>query len=195
MNKKIIIVMIVFAVLILIAFLILWLLGFWQKPTNTNLNTNKAANANLVVNTQVNMNANVEPVKSEDKVKAELSRIANSFVERFGSYSNQSNFENVSSIRVYMTENMKKWSDDFVKAYRQNNPDTSIYFGITTKAISTKLTGFSDKEAAFTITTQRKESTGTTDNARVYYQDISVKFAKEQGVWKVNEAKWQEAKT
>lgn len=195
MNKKIIIVIIVFAVLILIAFFILWLLGFWQKPTNTNLNTNKTANVNLVVNTQVNNNVNAVSVTSDDKVKAELSRIANSFVERFGSYSNQSNFENVDSLRVYMTDAMTKWSDDFVKAYRKNNPDTSIYFGITTKAISTKLTNFSDKEADFTITTQRKESTGTTDNAKVYYQDISVKFAKEQGVWKVNEAQWQGVKS
>ena len=143
----------------------------------------------------VHVEAEINPTESEDKVKAELSRIATSFVERFGSYSNQSNFENVDSLRVYMTDGMEKWSDDFVKSYRQNNPETSIYYGITTKAISTKLAGFSDKEAAFTITTQRKESTGTTDNSRIYYQDISLKFAKEQGVWKVNEAKWQETKS
>lgn len=192
MNRKFITIIIIVAFILVAVILLIWLLTSQRPPANVNQNqnVNKVANVNLV-NVQVNKNVNRPQVKEEDKIKSELSRIASSFAERFGSYSNQSDFENIKSLQVYMTENMKKWSEQFIKSSQKASSDTSIYYGITTKTISNNLASLSDKEATFTITTQRKEATGTTDNARIYYQDILIKFAKEQGVWKVSEAKWQ----
>lgn len=195
MNRKVLIIAIIIVALLLVALAIILMFFLPKKtPANLNGNVNAAVNVNKVVNVPLNVNVVKPQVKQEDQTKSELSRIATSFAERYGSYSNQSNFENITSLQVYMTDSMKNWSSQFIKSNKQNALASAIYYGITTKAISTKLDNFTDKEADFTITTQRKEATGTTDNAKIYYQDISIKFAKEQGVWKVEEAEWQEAK-
>jgi len=195
MNRKTLIIATVVAALVLVALAIV-LMFFLPKKQAANLNENVSnAKVNKPVNVPLNVNVIKPQVKQEDQAQSELSRIATSFAERYGSYSNQSNFENVTSLQVYMTDSMKKWSNQFVKSNQQNALASAIYYGITTKAISTKLDSFTDQEADFTITTQRKEATGTTDNAKIYYQDISIKFAKEQNLWKVEEAKWLEVKS
>ena len=65
---------------------------------------------------------------------------------------------------------------------------------MTTKAVSGKVKQFDDDlgKAEITVSTQRRMSTGSMSNAVSYSQDITIKFIKESGVWKVDSAYWQD---
>lgn len=194
------------AIVVLMAGALLYLR--YRTSSNANeSNTNAAANTNtptntqpVVVNTNTNTapvntntaNTNIQPVTTEFS-EASLKSIARSFAERFGTYSNQSNFENIEHLLPYMTERMKKWANTYLDDKRTNPVYAGIYHGITTKSLSIETVSYdtSAGTAEFMIKTQRRESTGSTSNSQLTYQDVQIKFRREQGVWKVDEAWWK----
>lgn len=137
-------------------------------------------------------------IKADDKItsdKGDLARIATSFTERFGTYSNQSNFSNIASLKIFMSQEMKKWSDQYIANQKKNNHDTAIYYGITTKAATTEIQDYDDDlgTANILVITRRREATGTTNNlSNVFTQNAQIDFIKENGSWKVNKASWME---
>ena len=161
--------------------------------TNQNQNTNTTViqNTNTVIN--INSNTNTAVSDPDTKTKNELRNLAMNFAEVWGSYSNQSDFENITDLKTLMTSKMSEWADSYQKNAKKNQPTSQIYYGITTKAISTALNSFNDSkgQAEFTVTCQRQESTGTVANSKIFYQDIIINFAKESKVWKVAGAYWQ----
>lgn len=135
-----------------------------------------------------------KPITQRAVSQKDLERIAASFAERFGSYSNQSNFRNLTDLKIYMSARMKSWVDNYVKTARAKGSTTDIYYGITTKAMTQEVKSFDDDlgEAEILVKTQRREAIGTTANASTFYQDILVNFIKEKGMWKVDNAYWQD---
>ncbi|MBA3047249.1 hypothetical protein KKC83_01305 [Patescibacteria group bacterium] len=138
----------------------------------------------IIENKQVNKN---------EIMKTELKMIAASFAERFGSFSNQSDYGNIRDLKIFMTASMQKWADDFISESRIKDSDSSIYHGFTAKAITQEIRQLDEEagRAEILIKTQRKEAVGATGNTSTFYQDIIIKFIKEKGVWKVDEANWQ----
>jgi len=135
---------------------------------------------------------NVEP-KSVNKEM--LAQIASSFAERFGSYSNQSNYSNVNDLRIFMSQSMENWADSYIKENRAKAQANDIYYGITTKSVSSEVKDFDDAlgKSTILIKTRRREALGTTNNvSKTYNQDILITFVKEKGAWKVNSAYWQD---
>lgn len=162
-----------------------------KEATNTAENANTAVNVNLA-NTNVATNVNAAPADPTAQTKQELGQIAMSFAERFGSYSNQNNFENIVDLKPFMSKRMQAWADQYVASGRAKSADTSIYYGVTTRALSSEVTQFNaNGPVEFTITTQRREATGTTSNAKVSNQDLTIVFVREDGVWRVDEARWK----
>ena len=132
------------------------------------------------------------PKVKVNKEETELKKIAQSFVERFGSYSNQSNYENAEDLKIFMTPKMQDWADDYVANLRQQGKDNAAYYGITSVAISGEVNQFDDKAGAVEIlvTTQRREMAGTSE-AKVFSQNILIVFEKIKGEWKASSATWQ----
>lgn len=137
--------------------------------------------------------AEVVVIDQEAKEKADMERMAISFVERYGSFSNQSNFENMDDLKVFMTQSMKNWVDKYIKEQKEKRGDTSIYYGMTTKSLSTSFVNYrpSSGQAEILVVTQRREATGTTTNQEVYTQEATLKFAKENNAWKVDGIYWK----
>lgn len=127
----------------------------------------------------------------------DIKQIAASFAERFGSYSNQSDFSNIEDLKLFMSRRMRNWADDYVKELRVKSGKSDIYYGITTKAVSVETKSFeaSSGRAQILVKTQRREATGTTNNASNKYADILISFIKENGAWKVDEARWEDMPT
>lgn len=124
--------------------------------------------------------------------EADLASIGMPFVERFGSYSNQSNFENLSDLLPFMTEDFKKWAqgkinDQLAKPYQP------IYQGVTTKALSYTMKLFDEKTgiAEMTVSTQRREMIGSPANTKTTTQDIALKFVQKDDIWLVDHAEWK----
>lgn len=194
-----------------LAFAILTLAGLGcKKADNANQNINSAAadnknvaingsnatisDANVSIGGQANANtANSQQANAASRGKSDVEKIARFFTEFFGSFSTDSNYSNVTGLKIYMTQNMQKWADSFVADAKKNKNNAAGYFGVTTKAVSVKTDSFSEEKgkAEVTVSCQRREATGTSTNARIYYQDMLISFVKEKGVWKVNEAKWK----
>ncbi len=129
----------------------------------------------------------------EDKIdETALMRMAAAFAERFGSFSNQSNYGNISDLKIFMSAKMRGWADDFVEQQKEKQGDTGVYSGVTTKALFQEVKEFDEPagRAEILVKTQRRETAGDTE-AAAFYQDIVIKFVKEKGEWKVDSAEWQ----
>ena len=160
--------------------------------TNTNAIISNANNANTNSTNTNTVITNTTPTTTEFS-EASLKSIARSFAERFGTYSNQNNFENIEHLIPYMTERMKQWATNYLEEKRANPVYAGIYHGITTKSLSIDTVSYDTNAgtAEFMIKTQRRESTGSTSNSQLTYQDIQIKFRRDQGIWKVDEAWWK----
>lgn len=176
-------------------------IGCRNLPILSNTNTTNTdvfnANSEPVVNT-TNASINVplqtnspQPVRPTQQ--AELERLASSFAERYGSYSNQSNYSNLESLYFFMTDSLKSETERFVAAERAKQRDTSVYYGLTTRAVSVTTQAFTEKGnyASFLVATVRRESIGSTNNTRSFTQNILIEFRTIGGSWKVSRATWQ----
>jgi hypothetical protein len=124
----------------------------------------------------------------------ELEKMASSFAERFGSFSNHSSFNNIVDLKVFMTDNMKDWADKFILEKQSSQDFKAAYYGITTIATSEKTLEFDpDKgRAKVLVSTYRRESIGDDSNSSSYEQNIEISFEKKGGVWKIDSAYWQD---
>ena len=129
--------------------------------------------------------------------KEDLMRLAASFSERIGSYSNHSNFTNIIDLKVFMSEKMQRWADTYVAEQRKKDLTRALYYGITTKAIEKDVKEFDDNVgvASVLVTTRRREYAGATNNlSNTFNQAVLIKFINENGAWKVDAADWQDKK-
>jgi len=123
--------------------------------------------------------------------KSSRKSIAESFSERLGSYSNQSNFSNISELKLYMTTFMQAWANQYI-ATNKKTAYSGIYQGMTTNAISAEINNFDSTKGAADILvhTQRVSVTGTSSPATAY-QDIVITFVKQGSNWLVDNAMWK----
>lgn len=138
---------------------------------------------------QNNREANKSVVNKES-----IARMASSFAERFGSFSNQSDYKNISDLKPYMTVKMKKWADSYIAENRANGV-SNIYYGIITKSVTYEYLSYDDDmgSAEIVVKARRRESVGISSNTtNVFYQDIKISLIKENGAWKIDSAYWQE---
>ncbi len=119
-----------------------------------------------------------------------LIAIAMTFAERFGSFSNEGNYENLTDLKAIMTDNMKRWTDNYIAS---NNVDLENFYGVTTRALSAEIITLADDErqAQVVVSTQRQELAGEAKQARVYYQKILLNLTQGGDGWKVDGATWQ----
>jgi hypothetical protein len=158
--------------------------------------TNETANNNTIIESGTRLPVGGQDQPAEKPVgQADLERMAKSFAERFGSFSNQSNFANIKDLKLFMSEKMKTWADAYIEKNKKNDPANQVYYGLTTKAVTAKARTYDNTkgEALIVVETRRREAIGVSNNSsRLYNQSIHVSFVKENGAWKVDSAFWQE---
>jgi len=168
----------------------------------TKINKGKTPAMEAVIRERQAPSGNEVPVEEKIKRnevrsfnKEDLTRLASSFAERFGSYSNHSNFSNIIDLKVFMTEKMQRWADAYVTEQRKNNLADALYCGITAKAIEKEVKEFDDNVgvASVLVTTRRREYSGSTNNlSDTFNQAVLIRFINENGAWKVDSATWQD---
>lgn len=130
-------------------------------------------------------------VDAEAIEKAQIVQLASSAAEILGSYSNQSDYENIIALKSRMTDKMKAWADNFIKQQKSKRVQGEPYWGVTTRTISTDMESvdLTGGAAQVIVSTQRHETTDET--AKVYYQDAVLQMVKEGGGWKVDVVTWE----
>lgn len=119
-----------------------------------------------------------------------LETLARSFAERYGSHSNQSDFENLEDLFPFMTERMSRDSQKYVADQRAKKEVAIAYSGTTTKALSAAFVERADNSAVMNVATQRREIGSNSATPRIYYQDLTLTFVKVGEQWKVDKAEW-----
>lgn len=195
--KRLKIILIIFLIIVIVLAGLFWYLSSQQDQSGL-VNLPPVGDNNINLNTQLPSTPTtpthtyIPTVSEEDKLKAQLTKMASAFAERFGSYSNQSDFENLEDLMTFMSRSLKSWAENVIHSGRDQINQPTIYYGITTKALKTKVAEFlpASGRAKFQVSTQRHEVVGSSANAKVYYQDIELEMIKEAGVWKVDRAEW-----
>lgn len=191
-KKLVAILIIIFALIILIGLVyFMFLASVKEKKPEATAPTAEEQPAETAVKEAAPPPA---PVRKQQVTEEDLKRLAASFVERYGSYSNQSGYANIRDLEIFMSQAMKLWARNYMEQYGSQGRQTDIYYGITTKAVVVDTKQFDDYagQAEFTVKTQRQESTGVSANVRSFQQDASAVIIKEGGVWKIERVKWEE---
>ncbi len=96
----------------------------------------------------------VKPITTEEAVKKGVQQLAKIFVERYGSYSSDSNFENINEVQALVTPTL--WQRIRPKTAA---PAAGSFIGVTTQVITMEITKFeADKIADITFSTLRTET-------------------------------------
>lgn len=128
------------------------------------------------------------PTKEPDRQAAES--LARFFIERIGSYSNQSRYQNIEDVLPLMNASLKTWAEN----QKKGGGGGSAYRGVTTKALALEMLTWEPKnKAVMRVSTQRQEaSDGGAD--RVYYQDAEVALVYSGDTWLVDAFSWKDAR-
>ncbi|MBU0721917.1 hypothetical protein KKA93_00455 [Patescibacteria group bacterium] len=200
MNKKIWGIIIIVMALIIIA-CIVYVIFFYQFSSAPEQVVEQPAAVVPVatfppaVESPVKTITTVQPIATFKKTEMrsdDLARMASAFAERFSSFSNQSDYGNVRDLQIFMTDAMKIWAENYITDARAKKTQTTIYYGIVTKVISNEVKQF-DSDAGIAeilVKTQRRESAGIAGNSEIFYQDIIIKYVREQGIWRVDGIYW-----
>lgn len=206
MNKKFGLLIILVLGVILISAIAYYIFAYTQPADENQLEglpITNTAGENKTEETPVAQNNDTGKVPVETVTKKadtplgqlDIERMAKSFAERFGSFSNQSNYTNITDLRMFMSEKMKKWADAYMAKNQKDNTADQVYYGLTSKALSADTTLFDDAKGAATVIveTRRREAMGTSNNSsNLYNQKITITFVKENQIWKVDSAIWSD---
>ncbi|EKD32794.1 MAG: hypothetical protein ACD_76C00145G0002 [uncultured bacterium] len=133
----------------------------------------------------------VLPIKTdsfEQNGASAVVALAKTFSERFGSFSTESEFQNIRDVIPLATAGYSAELESMLTL----SVTSGEYYGVSTRVISTDVISLNDAAgtASVSVNTQRQEAKVSVQNTRVYYQTIELDFVKESGVWKVSKASW-----
>jgi len=128
--------------------------------------------------------------KSEEKIvdsilvlQKQLENRARFFIERYNTYSSDSNQENLRSLLPQVSD---KLAIDIRIQLMEEINENDVFFGVQTKVLSITLSDFIDSEKAiFESQIQIQETEGET--IRINYETVILEFVYENEEWKVND--------
>lgn len=121
----------------------------------------------------------------------DVAKTASLFATRFGSFSNQSDYGNVTDLKIFMTDSMKEWADKYV-AELKSQKYSGEYYGIITHALTTKVLSYDENngKSKIEVTAERQENKGDTLGT-AYQQKMTIDLVKVGNEWLVDNAVWE----
>jgi len=114
--------------------------------------------------------------------------IARTWVERFGSFSSESDFKNIEDIYPLSTAELQSQLSNEVSKMKNIQ---SGYYGISTQVINIDVIFEDELSSELRIKTQRVESIDSPENQSTRYQDIHLTMVKNGGEWLVSSYVWE----
>lgn len=173
------------SVLVLLVLVFLWILLAGRQPA-----AEPVSQANIPTTTS---KPNVPAVASNSVPTTQAvsaATVAKIFIERFGSYSTESNYANIDDILALATTTLQTQLNTIADEARAKLSADTAYYGISTKVISQNLDSSTDTETKLTVMTQREEAVGSPGNTSVKYQNITLDLVKSGDTWLVNSFTW-----
>ncbi len=196
MNKKTIITIIIILLLLIAGGgVIYW---YWQSQQNNNSITDSSVDVVTDGSSSgVGLPALDQPL-ADDKTEVDSPAVSVDtslttnvyyFVERFGTYSNVSDFQNIDDLKSVMSNDF--YNQVIAKRKNLSFADTSSieYEAYDAKVVRLEWLDNTDIRATAKVTTRRHKI--TKDSNEPYSQDIIVRLDKVNNQWLVTEAVWQ----
>ena len=130
----------------------------------------------------------MEDEREERTASADVISLSKTFVERYGSYSNEADFSNLVDVLPLMSDSFASQTESFIE--QSEAPEE--YYGVSTSVITVEVVNEDEESgvAQVLVNTQREEAIGSPQNISVKYQEIELEYVMEGGVWKVDSANW-----
>lgn len=190
MTRRSKIIIIVIVGVLLIAGILLWWL--WSRPAATpgqpSIPTVGGLNATGVAG-GVSLTNTAPPLLTKlPQTQSTLTAVAVTFAERWGSYSNQANFENLRDARELMSGRLRAQADAQIAAAAPKNAD---FYGITTRSLGAQVITLDEDErnAQVLVSTQRLETTSSGEHT--VYTGLLLQMVQQSDGWRVDGAEWQ----
>ena len=129
------------------------------------------------------------PVEPAAAGRTAASQMAELYAERYGSYSNQGDYQNLRDLLPVMTAKLRAETEVFLaKALSQ---PAQAFEGVTSVKISTDVRAFSETAgtAVIAVTLQQEKVSGT--SATVGYRTLRMELKKDGQEWRVDAARWE----
>lgn len=195
-TKIIIVVAVVFAVLVIALVALAPLIkkfGVGENANSTNIFTNtNTTKSEFAENKNVQADTRKEILTKEPSSQSVLIAIAKTFAEKFGSFSNQGNFENLEDAKYFMTARMIEWTNQYIE--KNKKVQNAVFYGVTTKSLKEEIITLSDdEESAQVLVSAQQEEFGSevASRGKIVYKRLMLDFKKVDNSWKVDSAQWQ----
>lgn len=123
--------------------------------------------------------------EAQSRISAEL--LARTFAERYGSYSNQGNYENLRDVYPLITVAFRSR----LEAQAAATPAAADYSGVTTRALVATADSFDDTAGTAVVSVRTQRVTTTAAGSKNSYETVVLVFVKQNGSWKIDRATWQ----
>lgn len=190
-RKRLLIVLLIFLIVLLLLIWLLWVL--FSTPRTADIPvviTSSVVEEPTVVTPRPTISdQEFETERQTRTVSADVVSLSKSFITRYGSYSNEAHFANLTDVLPLMSVKFAQETREFIET--ANIPET--YYGVSTTVITVTVDEKDEESgiAQVTITTQREEAVESPQNTSVKFQDVILTFVMEDESWKVDSAIWQ----
>ena len=190
-KRRTIVILISVVIILLLLFL---LVGLFSGPKEAEVPEVETTPAQEVleeadeVPVKTNTEVRLEAEQQERNEQSSVISLSKTFVERYGSYSTEANFQNLTDVLPLMSESFATTTRQFIA----NATTPTEYYGVSTDVITVTVESMDEEAgtASVLMNTQREEAKGSPGNTSVMYQEIRVTYVFESGAWKVNSADW-----
>ncbi len=158
--------------------------------TNVALPATNTGAVNTNVPLQVDDAGDPLPTAVEVDDQAAVLRLARIFAERYGTFSNRNNFENITNLEPFMSADLKQKQAKFIDK-NQNSGIEEDFYGITTTVASMELTHYVESDTAIAFLQSRRVETKSDQDPVVFTQNVELTFVREDDSWKVNSLEWK----
>ncbi len=131
-----------------------------------------------------------QPATAEEIARSQLTTSGKQFAERYGSFSSDGDYQNLTDLFPLMTVGMQRTAEATIAA-GQRQPAPDEFTGVTTIAASTKVTSLdlATGRATVEVRAQRQSTIGTQKTNS--YETLTLSFVRSGTVWKVDAATWK----
>ena len=187
-------ILIVALALLLIGIIIFAIIYFWPKPVAAPVIAQPAAPT--TVGTTPTPAAVQNPLKpivlAAPAGSTAAAQMAELFAERYGSYSNQGDFQNLKDLLPVMTASYRAKTEVYLATAQP--ADVANYAGVTSLKISTQVRSYSDSAgtAVIAVTLQQQKSVGASVTPAISYRTLRMALKRAGKDWQVDSAVWED---
>jgi len=185
-RTKILILLAIIAIALLILFLLFWRPAKQETPTPAPTPVTEQPEP---IDTTPPEPTREERAEAERASVSSIRTLSETFAERYGSYSTEANFANLTDVLVLMTPSFAAETQAFIDTAEQ----PTEYYGVTTRVVSTNVVEQDELAGTATVevSTQREEAIDSAQNISVKYQTLTLELVYLNDSWLVDSAQWE----